>query len=227
MNTIISYPNAGRTWLGSMLTGLNIPITMTHVGALDTDVENIRKYLEAYPNKYKDDKLLVLVRELKDHIVSNYFQIKYRFKKYKYNSLSEFIRSPMGIEQLIKFNMIWLNFSGTDSKKVISYEKLSSDTKETVIDILNYFDAEQNSEEYIDKIIEYYNFQNMQSREAEKITKEYWYANTDTTEPEAFKTRQGVVGGYKNYMNSEDILFCDSVAKKYDYLDILNEQIST
>lgn len=216
MITLISYENSGRTWLSCILKKLNVDFGMNHLGGCLEDISKIEKYLKKYPKKFEEDNIIILTREIKDQIVSNYFQMKYRVGTYS-DTLHNFIRNPnFGVEKIIKYNILINNINFYKSKHNVTYESLNKDTFFEISKILKF--CEINVEERIIKeVIDYYSFDNMKKRELLKETNEYWYPRTNLTNSESFKTRKGIVGGYKDYLSSEDIMFIENIREKYDY----------
>lgn len=128
---VISYPKSGRTWLrvlvGKALSDQyslpeekiletevmtinpSIPCTsFTHDG---WDMKNRRKWNEMPTDrsKYKNNKIILLGRNVKDTLVSAYFQATKRIMVFD-GSMSEFLRSEhFGVMKLLKFYEIWWN----------------------------------------------------------------------------------------------------------------------
>jgi hypothetical protein len=216
-NVLVSFPNSGRTWLQSMTMEIGMPCYYTHQGshhASKHTIEQIFKFIEKYPNKFDDMDIILLVRDPKDTMVSNYFQTIYRVG-IEFQSLSDFLRHPRhGIEKLIKFNLYWKKFHNT--KLTISYENLKSNPQQVLIDMCNTFNFPIDTLK-IKQSIQNNEFHKMKQREIQASSNAKIYKHTDKTNPESFKIRKGLVGGYIDYMSKSDVEYCDSILNKYNY----------
>ena len=107
MNYLVSYFCAGRTWYISMMKNLNVKMscTMDHHAMISDNhskFDNMKAWVKTQKNYFSSCNLLLLHRELKDHIVSAYFQSSERLKNVN-KSLPEYIRSDnFGLENIIK-----------------------------------------------------------------------------------------------------------------------------
>ena len=147
---IISYPKSGRTWLRlllgkalcehfnvdkklllethSLTRSAKMPATLfTHDGAGFGD-KNSWNELATDKSFYRNKKVVFLVRDPKDVIVSSYFHVTKRQGRFE-GSLSEFIRSDIyGIKKIVTFYKIWLD-NQTVSKDflLLKYENIHKD----------------------------------------------------------------------------------------------------
>jgi len=223
----ISYTNSGKTWLKSMTNYIELNIPYTHQGTssnLGYTFLQIKNQIEMYPEKLNN--ILFLHRDPRDVIISNYFQTVYRNGYGEHLNLSDFIKKETyGIEKCIQFNLYIKELSV--NKLSVSYEDLKKDTKEQLHKICKFFNY------YVDdiKIEEAYNlfsFDKMKQREIEKdnsvntfdFTK--IYKRTNRAKPESFKTRRGIVGGYKDYLSESDIKYCNDLLEQYYYFERMN-----
>ena len=221
-NIIVSFPNAGRTWLKKMTDDLGLNIYYSHQGSQHNkklEFAQIDKYIKQYPDKFAQSKILLLHREIKDNLVSNYFQTIYRVG-FKYE-MSEFIRdSQHGIEKLIQFNLYWKNFSASQKIGLIYYNDIKKDTSSELHKLAAFFEYSLNKQK-LDEVIDYCSFDNMKERETNWVGYEYYYKFTKRDIPDSFKVRRGVDGGYIDYMSSEDIDYCDEILNKYNYIELM------
>lgn len=222
MNLLISYPNAGRTWLSANLCQLDVEMGMAHYGAMDgIDIEI---YMNKNPSKLIEDKVIFLSRGLKDHCVSNYFQARFRFCNYQ-DDIKSYIRSEkFGVENFIKYNIFWKRFSRCKEKMDLTYEMMQWDTLGTIKNVLAFLKPGVDFDEnVIRNTIEYNSFDNMHVREISKQdgSRTDWRAKTDVNNLNSFKVRRGVIGGYVDYLDKDDILYIDQLVDKYDYNKIM------
>lgn len=234
-NILISFPNTGRTWLQFMTKHLGVDCYYTHQGSqirkqypsgpqnspsytsvhvTRYTVPQIITYVERYPEKLTNKKLALLVRNPLDVMVSGYFQTIHRCGIPM--SVHDFIRDPRhGISKLIAFNLYWREKYPC---KVVTYEDLRTNTHNTLKQVCSYYGYECD-DNAIAESIEKYKFDNMRKMELESMGFEKIFKNTTKDEPEAFKARRGVVGGYINYLTQEDIAYCEAQLKAHNYFE--------
>lgn len=147
------------------------------------------------------DKCIILYRDFKDILVSCYFQQKYRENTKYSGTISEFIDFDYGgIKSIINFYK-FIEERGKD-KEYLYYEKM-----EESIRSLSIFDKTK-----LDECLNLNSFDNMRQQETAN------YSNPQTTDSDlielcpkdinninSYKTRNGKVGDYINYLTEEDI----------------------
>ena len=178
--------------------------------------DNMKAWVKTQKNYFSSCNLLLLHRELKDHIVSAYFQSSERLKNVN-KSLPEYIRSDnFGLENIIKYNLFWKEDVDVKSRYVFTYEELKYNTIEKIKESAK-FCGYTLSDDMLSSSIDHFSFDKMKQRETEKSDNKNWYYRTDINNPESFKARRGIIGGYVDYLTQEDIEYCDDLAEKYDY----------
>ena len=222
MNILITgHPKSGTTWLCRILDCLlqasyrvykNIDGNIKRIYTSKNDVV-IFSYLNN-PLKTtcfkmpKHDKCIVLYREFKDLLVSCYFQQKFRAENRYSGEISEFVDYAYGgIDNIVRFYN-FVEQHGRD-KEYLYYEKM-----EETLQALSVFDKTKLTE-----CIALNSFENMRKQEVEN------YANygaaksnaftaslppqelcpTDINNINSYKTRNGEVGAYINYLSQKDI----------------------
>ncbi len=129
---IISFPKSGRTWLRILIEKtlcerFNLPeeimldthkvtaasgilrTQMTHDNSSDSEGYKYYRYneLSTDKRKYSKKKVIFLVRNVKDILVSFYFQVTKREDNYTGN-ISDFKRSDLyGIKKILTLYNIW------------------------------------------------------------------------------------------------------------------------
>lgn len=233
---LVSYPCSGRTWLrvliGKSLCDqfdldqqklmLDTPNLTEAAGILKTiythDCSLVEDYYyysskEVFLDKvrFSKKKIILLVREPKDVIVSYYSHIAKRDGKYD-GSISAFIRDDkFGIEKLLRFYNIWFeNRHLLKDLLVIGYEEIRKDPSKNLKKILEFMGAEDIQPEIIENAVAFASFDNMKQLEKESFFENYACAGIlkpRSSNPESSKVRQGKVGGYSDHLNNEDIEF--------------------
>lgn len=222
---LVSFPKSGRTWLRVMLDAAGVHIDYTHdlSGHLGQ-----RHFNEMAHDKsdYRDKRVVLLVRDPRDVVVSGYFQATKRIGVYS-GSISEFIRDPKhGIEKIIIFNSDWLASAGAPKGFcLIKYEDMHTRLREVLTEVIHFADPSRPLPD-LDKIMELGRFENMQEMEnSGELAKKYGriLKPGDPTDVESFKCRKGKVGGYGEYLSEDDIAYCNETMEKYRYMDLLDE----
>ncbi len=229
---VISFPKSGRTWLrvliGKYLSlKYNLPenkilstMFMSSSSGLPTvrfshgeyGMKKLRKNHRLSDNKqkYADKKVILLGREIKDTLISGYFHATKRARIFE-GSISEYIASEtFGASKIIEFYVNWTRSRHIpDSFLFIRYEDLQQDTENTLRKTLSFIGEISIEENLLRDAIEYCSFPNLKKLEAENKFQSDKLKPADMTDPESFKVRKGKIGGYKEYLSDEDIVFID------------------
>ena len=202
-----------------MLDGLELDAKYTHDGSGHSKtghVEELQPASEAFAGK----TIVFLYRDPRDTVVSGYFQTAKRLGGYE-GTISDFIRDPRhGIEKIVRFNMEWLA-RGADLGKfhAITYEDLKVDTAGALSAIVGFVGAVRGTEE-IATAVDEASFEKMKARErsgelGERYGKAMLPANS--RDPDSYKVREGIVGGFRKHLSDDDIAFCDEVIVRLGY----------
>lgn len=242
---ILSHPKAGRTWLRLLLSlyfqqhfGLDVPteswLEVQQFHSLDERIPQVLfthdsnshlKPLEETRDKsvYKDNKVIYLVRDPRDVIVSNYFQQNRRepvlgdapaFP----GTIKEYIRHPQwGIAHDIGLMNIWaVSRDVPRGFFLLRYEDMMTNITSAMRQTLHFIGIESISAQALESAIRECSFENMHRMEAEDLLNSGRLRPTDPDDPESFKVRRGVVGGYVDYLDEDDIDYVDQEMKKLD-----------
>ncbi|MEK6879906.1 MAG: sulfotransferase domain-containing protein [Nanoarchaeota archaeon] len=236
---IVSYPKTGRTWLSMILATLfqekyNLDkkdiislekLTyksnqLPKISLIHEDNPQLKTPIELTISKKKlleKKKIIFLIRDPRDVIVSWYFHMKNRKGKYEGN-ISDFLGIPIGgFHTIIEYFNIWNKYSKHKNFLKITYENLSKNPLEEIKKILNFLKVYNIKDEEIINSMQKSSFENMQKMEKENVFNVNRFKTKDVNDTESFKMRKGEVGGYKNYLNKKDIEMLNS------YLENLNK----
>ena len=178
--------------------------------------------LETDKSKFADKKILFLVRDPRDVLVSNYFQYTKRGDKEKANdtgfdgSIGDFIDHEIGgLGNIIQFYNIWARNRNVPRKfQCLTYEDLHQNTKDTLIEMIEYLGWPATDARKIDDITARASFANMQSQEKEDGGGEgFRMRASDIDDPESFKMRRGKIGGYGDYLSEMDVARMDEMIR--------------
>ena len=173
--------------------------------------------LETDKSKYKNSKIIFLVRDPKDTIVSFYFQATKRRGQTHINNISELIRDDfLGIKKILKFHKIWY-----DNQKIpkdfllIKYEDLKKDTLGNLKKVMEFLEVKNLRDDLIENAVEFSSFERMKKMESSKQFKEKALMNPGNPEDkDSYKVRKGKVGGYVDYLSAEDIAYIDKAMEE-------------
>jgi hypothetical protein len=250
--TVISFPKSGRTWLQVMLG----EYITRHYGLEVGNVMALKQYtkhIEGIPrirfahdfrpqwktpdelqndkSMYRHQKILLLVRDPRDVLVSSYFEktrrkpAKRKEKPRFTGSINDFVRQDIGgIDTIIAFYNNWLgNRDVPIDFRIVRYEDLRADTRAVFAEILEYIGIPGVKAEILDEVMELGRIEKMRKMEAQSARGEHGTRRTDPNvesafmtrafqpadpnDPETFKVRKGKVGGYVDYLGEEEIAF--------------------
>lgn len=212
---VVSFPKTGRTWLKVILDKLGLYFLYTHDETPNASRVSYRE-LSKDKSVFRNNKVIFLVRDPRDAVVSNYFQAKNREYCYK-GTLSDFIRDEKhGIEKILHFYNNWYEQKQVKNILILTYEDLRKNTKKEIKRILGFI-GDKKSDNKIENAISFASFDNMKKLERKGFFSKY-YGGTLTPgkkdDKNSYKVRKGKVGGYHEHMSKEDIEFCNKKMKK-------------
>jgi hypothetical protein len=189
--------------------------------------------METNKSMYRHQKILLLVRDPRDILVSSFFEKTKRkpakrSEKPRFSgTINEFVWQDIGgIDTIISFYNNWLkNRDIPDEFKLIRYEDLRKNTRETFIDVLNYIGLSDIDEKHLDEVLELGKIEKMRKMEAQSARGAHNSRRTDPNiesafmtrafqpsdpnDPETFKVRKGKIGGYVDYLGKDEIAYLD------------------
>jgi hypothetical protein len=242
---LLSYPKCGRTWLTLQVGraiqqhfGLSVPnlLKLSQMADACPDVPSIRvthdraphrkrpDELPALKNEYAGRKVVFMVRDPRDVIVSYYFHKTKREKARTFwffqrkrrethspftGSLSEFLRVEIGgFDTLLRYYNIWAESKQlTDGFLLVRYEDMHEDPERELRRVVDFLGLAAITDDEVRAAVEFAAFDNMRKMEAAEGTGSYKLAPADRSDEESFKVRKGKVGGYVEYLSADDIEF--------------------
>jgi hypothetical protein len=231
---ILSVPKSGRTWLRAFLCAyfcrrFGLEFTL-RTGRYDLpgfprivfshDLfehrtkgdrwDRVRgKYLVPR-RELKRAKVILLARDPRDCFVSLYLQLTRRDPnapvELRGKTASEMLRDEkFGMRAIINAMNDWINeFSGRDNFTLVRYEALRASPGEHFRDLLAVLGESTPDGAIFQDALEFSRFENMQKLEAAGAFDSNILHPGDVRDPESFKVRRGKVGGYREYLSTED-----------------------
>ncbi|RXE48162.1 sulfotransferase domain-containing protein [Chromohalobacter israelensis] len=247
----VSYPKSGRTWLRAMLGSYfalkyegdnagafpdvrelsdknGLPkIKFTHDGA-SMQAGLSYKDLRSGHRDYRKKKVVFVGRDVRDTLVSAYFQAVKRVNVYE-GSVSEFLRSDKyGADKILSFYQFW--HSACNEPRAFlytSYELMHEDARRELSRVLSFMDIEVD-DDLVRKAVDACSFNNMRKMEKSGEGTSSAFRPADMKDEESYKARKGKVGTYSENLSEEDINYINERALAYgvDLYDPWNSQKS-
>ena len=217
---VVSFPKSGRTWLRVMLTNAGVEVDYSHGGSdhiAGRTPDELRSQLETFLRR----PVLFLLRDPLDTAVSGFFQASKRLQKYD-GDIHTFLRSPQhGLEKIVRFNLLWLENQGRFRDFcVLGYEDMHEQPAAELRKAISFLTGREPGPGIVEKAVEAGRFDNMRKVEARgegAATYGDWLAPVDASDTDTFKTRRGVVGGWRDYLNEDDARYAEEIFGTYDY----------
>ena len=240
---LISYPKSGRTWLLYMISSyceISTGISIRSSEFFDSSKNSKRAGLNTIrydhgggalaANKHHSEmsipssmhgankKYVLLQREIKDTLVSSYYQSTLRTKTELLENCPkyEFLHHPKyGLRKILAFYKVIEEFLKDETCLYLSYEDMHADP-EAVLEKVISFAGGNPDPNHIAEAVEKSRFDNM--RKAEE-SKKFGGRLAPSRKPQSqnyessFKTRKGVVGDYREFFTPGEIKFIDNEVK--------------
>ncbi len=230
---LVSYPKCGRTWLRLLMIqalrrqfGLQRAPQTLELFEVTRDAPELPRILVThggYPHLapphqiatnarwYQKSNVVLLVRDPRDAIVSLYFHMKHRCDTdlggTDPGSLPDFILGKQGgIDTLIAFYNQWaMDRSIPKALHVVRYERLHTrpvNELQTLFEFLGVKDMTVESLRYAIDQCSFAKMRRLEERDALRCDK---LRPGDVNNIESYKTRRGLVGGFRQYLSSAEI----------------------
>jgi hypothetical protein len=238
---VVSVPKSGRTWLRVFLysyfcRSVNREFTISNRKLAGTGAPKVMfthdlcSYVRNRKLKFRllgknlipsrvsrTKPILLLVRDPRDVVVSYFFQKTRRGSKYR-GDLPEMIRHPrFGVNSIVEILNTWMAEWGTRKDfKVIRYEDCRSHTEAVFRDVLLFLGIGEIDEASFHHSLRFSSFENMKKMESARQFKNKILSAGNVEDPESYKTRRGIVGGFKDYLGPADIHYMNEALTRLD-----------
>ena len=173
--------------------------------------------LQTSKGKFHDKKVIFLVRDPRDVIVSSYFEMNKRGNLFGDNpyenrkaafegSLVEFInRREGGFDTIIQYYNIWAqNRAVPEGFLLVRYEDLKQNPVRELRRVVNFLGFTEVNDAVLSEAVEFASFDNMRKMESVGTFQSGVLNPADRGDQESYKTRKGKVGGYQDYLPREE-----------------------
>lgn len=225
---LVSFPKSGRTWLRLMigrtfeqhwkLENFSL-LDLWALGDFDPALPRILVSHENEPHKqqagakrrYRNKKVILLVRDPRDIIVSWYFEVKKRNLKYS-GDLPTFLNPTDGrIDRIVQYFNEWAEQRSVPRGfLLVRYEDLQADTVGELRRVFDFLGYPGISNDELQAAAAYGSFDNMRQMERENTLNVRRLMPRDVQDEESYKTRKGKVGGYIDYLQDHEITYLNS-----------------
>ncbi|MGD1906829.1 MAG: sulfotransferase domain-containing protein [Leptolyngbyaceae cyanobacterium] len=233
---LISPTNCGRTWLRVMIgkaIQLHFDIKSQNLhylysfSEINPHIPSIKAIHERYQQfgSYENKKVILLVRDPRDAMVSRYMQLKAKGEQPGEDISTYLIENSSLRGDYIKIYNDWA--TGKEQAKaflLVRYEDLRQNTDGEMKRIFEFLEIPC-SESHIAEAVEYASLRNMRKmeRQGSAEVRTGVFQTASNLAPDAYKVRKGEVGGYRNYISPEMQAIADNIIRQeldslYGYL---------
>jgi len=201
----------------------DISLRFKHCPAIDLthdDASDTRHGLLSAPSLGRDKQsyrragVVLLVRDPCDVVVSYFYQLAHRERRYHCN-LSQFIRDPqVGLLKIITFYNHWAAAASTPHAfHLVRYEDLHASPEQELARIVRFFGLPVDTNA-LSEAVSYAHFSQMRSMERAGVLPG-GQAHQHAREANAAKVRRGKVGAYREEMGVADQAWCHNMVDAY------------
>jgi hypothetical protein len=235
-NYVVSYPKTGRTWLRMMLgryvcatrrvsldrvnrtllllAGAGMPTSFIH-GDAGFEARKHYRELKADKTAYREKKVLLLGRDVRDTVVSAYFHTTRRLKLFE-GTISEFARDEYyGAPKILTFYRLWHEGRAAPREFLfLRYEDMHRNPADALASVLRFLGEAAVDAQAVSVAVEFAAFENLRKAESEDRFHDRSMTAGAEGDPESYKFRRGKAGGYADYLSAEDIAYIDDLNAK-------------
>lgn len=243
---VVSVPKSGRTWLRAFFAayfcakaGRNFSLDPEQYG--DPRIPRIIYSHDLFEQRTKGRwwdrirgkfliparelqraKIILMVRDPRDAFVSHYVQLSRPSadapEQLKTISASEMLHHPqLGIRMLVQTMNDWLReIGGRANVTLLRYEDLKRAPNEFFRRALEGIGETRISEKDFAHALQFSQFGNMKKLEAADAFDSKILQTRDKRDPEAANVRRGKVGGFTDYLSSDDQAYAATVMRELD-----------
>lgn len=248
---LISFPKCGRTWL-RLLIGRALQIYYNlpeDVGILELgmqlshlapEIPNILVFHEDNPHfklpseletdksRYVNKKIIFLVRDPRDVIVSNFFHQKSREIFFE-GDMKDFLQNRRGsLETLLEYYKIWAKqMDEFNDFLLVKYENLHKQPMQEIGTVLSFIGIRNVPMHVVELAVQFCAFDNMRKMEQRRKFDSDKLTPAKDDDISSYKTRKGEIGGYKEILTDAQIEYVNErIASRLEGLACYEEYIA-
>lgn len=230
---VTSFPRCDRTWLRLMLG----KVLVDHFGIPEDELIELAELADRYPKLPRirlmhDDqphlklarhiassksffvgkKVILLVRDPRDVFVSIYFY-KARRSRCLNESISAFLRNerPGSLDSILTWMNRWAeNLTVPKDLLLVRYEQMRENTAREVRRVIDFMSLDRIDDATIEQAVEFARFDRMRRMEAHNAMSSHRLRARSASDSESYTIRKGKVGGYRDYLSTDDITFIEA-----------------
>lgn len=228
---IVSFPKCGRTWLVLLVA----KAVEFHFKVSTRNPLKLRRYAGRVPrfplilqhhdggpeflrpeeisqdkSGYAGRKVVFLVRDPRDVLVSSYYQKTKRNINYS-GSLDDYVYEPVGsLDSIIEFYNIWARNRHVPADfLLLTYEAMQEDPARELRRTLDFIGMPNIGDAAIQQAVEFCQFDNMRRLELSNQYKTGALSARNPADQSTYKTREGRIGGYRDELQQREIAYMD------------------
>jgi len=230
---VLSYPKPGRTWLRALvgkalvdryrlpsdrlleleevtrLAGLPVA-AFYHDESAMLDGFSWRE-LRSDKSEYRDKRVLLLGRDVRDTLVSAYFHATRRLRFFR-GTMSAFVRDERyGVDKVLAFYGNWHAARQVPREFMfVRYEAMHADPAGVLGRVLHFIGARDVPAATAAAAADFARFENLRDAEARNLFDNPMLATRPNADPESFKVRRGKIGGFRDHLSADDVAWIDA-----------------
>ena len=238
---VLSVGKSGRTWFRVLLNKYlslvyDVPFSVDDLAREDGRIPSILYDHEAWSHIHERSRLrrwlgssivptwllrrkkvIVVVRDPRDTVVSGYFQATKRSRRQKTLEMDEWIRMPTrGVGAIVAVMNEWRDrLRGHPACLWVRYEDMKADTVAEMRRVAVHLGVPID-EARLQEAGDFAHFENMRKMEASGNFNSRILQPRDTSDPDSFKVRRGKVGGYRDYLDAQACAYVDEQMRALD-----------
>lgn len=245
---VVSYPKCGRTWLAAMISHVyhqkygvpeNRLIRFDNFHQANREIPKIffthnsqrfkPKARLAPLDHFRSKKVILLVRDPRDVVVSLYFHYTKRYLpknapgllQPRYGDADELFDYAMSrLPKVVAFLNDWSrNLDSVDRALLVRYEDLREDPVGQLSRIMSFIGGAF-APEQIENAAEFASFENLREKERRHFFDSGRLHPRDDRDAGSFKVRCGKVGGYRDHFTAEQVERLDAVVADLLVVDL-------
>lgn len=225
---LLWFPKTGGTWARLMMhTAIcrhfdiagAAPLELEPLADLDPRVPRLRPFHDDAPHwkrpeqlrdhkeRYRGRRVLLLVRDPRDAIVSLHLQVTKRWKVDPDMTLDEFVWRDRGsLRTMIRFYNIWAACRDVPAELLlVRYEDVHADPEGELRRMLDFVGLPEIDDATVAEAVAVNRIDELREREKRGQYSSRRLKPGDAADPDSFKARRGKIGGFVDYLRPEDV----------------------